>query len=164
MASSGDWPKLFQIERALLGAQLAPWLEGEVEHIGSTAIPGLKAKPILDMLAPVRSVTEARAAVPVLGRLGYEQGSHRPREALWFCKAERGGQRSHQLHLTRPDSDLWRERLAFRDALRGDAGLRGEYEALKQRLAGDAVDIGSYTAGKRCFVSRVLAGAGLALG
>ena len=56
-------------------AALAPWLLGAVEHIGSTAVPGLAAKPILDMLAPVADLKVARAAVPVLADLGYRHGN-----------------------------------------------------------------------------------------
>lgn len=162
-APSGDWPRQFHAERALLIVHLAPWLAGEVEHIGSTAVPGLTAKPILDMLAAVLSLDEAAGAVPVLVGLGYEQGTHRPQEALWFCKAGPDGRRSHQLHLTRTDSDLWRERLAFRDALRGSGALREEYEGLKRRLAVQGGALADYTSGKRAFVARVLAGAGIAL-
>ena len=69
------------------------------------------------------------------------------------------------LHLTEPGSDLWCERLAFRDALRADSALAAEYDALKRRLAdthGD--DVNAYTAGKREFVARVLASAGLSPG
>jgi GrpB-like predicted nucleotidyltransferase (UPF0157 family) len=71
---------------------------------------------------------------------------------------------THGLHLTEPDSDLWRERLAFRDALRSDATLRAEYEALKLRLvAEDPNTDGGYTAAKRAFVAHVLAAAGIEL-
>jgi len=52
-------------------ALLAPWICGPVEHVGSTAVPGLRAKPIIDMLAPVRSLTVAQAAVPLLEGAGW---------------------------------------------------------------------------------------------
>jgi GrpB-like predicted nucleotidyltransferase (UPF0157 family) len=69
------------------------------------------------------------------------------------------------VHLTEPESDLWRERLVFRDELRRDPALVAEYEALKLRLAREhADDASAYTAGKRAFVVRVLAGAGVTLG
>ena len=72
---------------------------------------------------------------------------------------------THSLHLTRPGSDLWRERLAFRDALRVDPALVAEYEALKLGLAeAHPADVVAYTTGKRAFVGRVLAGAGVPLG
>jgi GrpB-like predicted nucleotidyltransferase (UPF0157 family) len=161
---SDTWPALFAHEAAGLGDALAPWLIGPLEHIGSTAITGLAAKPILDMLAPVSDLDQARDAVPVLASLGYRHDDHRPHEALWFYKqpGEDYGTRTHQLHLTRPDSALWKERLAFRDALRADPRLLSEYVDLKRGLA-EQEDLAGYTAGKRDFVAQVLKRAGLEL-
>jgi GrpB-like predicted nucleotidyltransferase (UPF0157 family) len=65
------------------------------------------------------------------------------------------------LHLTEPGSSLWRERLAFRDALRADPLVARRYQELKERLAADSGDIAAYTAGKREFVVQVLARAGV---
>lgn len=165
-----DWPERFEAERADLERLLAPWLIGGVHHIGSTAIPGLSAKPIIDMIAGVRDLSEARAAIPVLQggaerTSGYRHAPHRS-DALWFHKprSENLSERMYHLHLTRPDSALWRERLTFRDALRADTGLRDEYQDLKLRLAGaHGEDIKAYTADKRSFVMRVLAMHGVSL-
>lgn len=161
-----QWPVAFAAERARLEDALRPWLAGGVEHIGSTSVPGLAAKPMLDMMAGIADLEQARAAVPVLEALDYEQGSHRPHEALWFGKPAGTTQlsgRTHNLHMTQVGSDLWRERLAFRDALRADAALRDEYAALKLRLAQETDDLGDYTARKRELVARVLADAGIVL-
>ena len=159
-----EWPRRFEDEQALLERVLEPWLEGGVHHVGSTAVSGLAAKPILDMVAGVRDLEEARAAFEPLREHSYEHGLHRPC-AHWFFKppAPSFAERTHQLHLTEPGSDLWRERLAFRDALRADPALEAEYEALKLRLAGERAGGSAYTDGKRPFVARVLAGAGIAL-
>jgi GrpB-like predicted nucleotidyltransferase (UPF0157 family) len=83
---------------------------------------------------------------------------------LWFYKqpGEDYEQRTHQLHLTRVDSALWRERLAFRNALRRDATLLREYESLKQDLS-RRVALADYTNGKRDFVTRVLQAEGIDL-
>lgn len=163
---SQSWPGIFSEEAARLQTVLAPWLVGDLEHIGSTAIPNLAAKPIVDMLAPVAQLDAARRAVPVLADAGYQHADHRPYEALWFYR--QSGQdyatRTHQLHLTRKDSALWRERLAFRDALRREPPLAAEYESLKRALAAGDGDLRYYTAGKREFVERVLEGAGVTLG
>jgi GrpB-like predicted nucleotidyltransferase (UPF0157 family) len=137
---------------------LAPWLDGGIQHIGSTAVPGLAAKPVIDMMAGVRDLEEAREAFEPLAEQGYEYTPHRPRTHR-FAKAQ-----THGLHLTEVDTDLWRERVAFRDALRADPGLAVEYQELKLRLAQEhGSDIGAYTVGKRPFVGRVLADAGIAL-
>jgi GrpB-like predicted nucleotidyltransferase (UPF0157 family) len=137
-----EWPQHFERERALLEQVLAPWLKDGVHHVGSTAVPGLMAKPIIDMIAGVRDLEAARAAFEPLR-----------------------SEVTHGLHLTEPGSDLWRERLAFRDTLRNDGALLGEYAALKLRLArehGD--DDAAYTAGKRVLVGHVLERAGLTFG
>lgn len=152
-----DWPLRFEAERAELERVLAPWLEGAIHHVGSTSVPGLAAKPIVDMVAGVRDLEEARAAFEPLRALGYDYREHRP-EAHLFQKPG-----SHALHLTEPGSDVWRERLAFRDALRADPALVAEYAEWKRRHAAPTPDRGPYTADKRPFVARVLAGAGIAL-
>ncbi len=159
------WPNLFDAERGRLVGLLAPWLVGDVEHVGSTSVPGLSAKPIIDMLAGVRRLNAARQAVPLLEVVGYESGSHRPHEALWLFKPAGvpSFERLFHLHLTEVGSDLWRERLVFRDTLRADPGLTAEYEQLKQRLARERADLREYTDGKRGFVVRVLARAGVSL-
>ena len=163
VAYDPDWPARFEQERALLEAVLAPWLDGGLHHIGSTSVPGLAAKPIVDMMAGVRDLEEARAATTVLERHGYARTPHRPDVAHHFDKRD-GDVTTHGLHLTEPGSALWRERLAFRDALRCDEALAREYEALKLGLAERPdTGLGAYTHGKRAFVARVLAADGVEL-
>ena len=103
---------------------------------------------------------EGTGAFAPLGELDYEYAPHRPR-THHFAKpaADPCGAHTHGLHLTEPGSDLWIERLAFRDALRADPGLAAEYEALKLGLASGAA--AGYTVAKRPFVARVLAAAGI---
>jgi GrpB-like predicted nucleotidyltransferase (UPF0157 family) len=129
-------------------------------------VPGLAAKPILDMIAGVADLRAASAAVPALLALGYLQGEHRPHEALWFAKYAPGepDRATHGLHLTEVGSSLWRERFAFRDALRADPELVREYAALKTRLAAEHTHLPAYTRDKREFVASVLEGAGVRLG
>ena len=142
---------------------LEPWLGGGVHHVGSTAVQGLAAEPIVDMMAGVRDLDEARAAYEPLEAYGYVSTPHRPGSAHHFDKGSPDAR--FGLHLTEPGSDLWRERLAFLDALRADPALAAEYEALKLRLAAEhPEDVAAYTAGKRKLVARVLADAGLRLG
>ena len=155
------WPRRFEEERVLLERALALWLEGGIHHIGSTAIPGIAAKPDIDMMAGVRDLEEARAAFKPLFELGYVETPHRPRTHHFSKPARRPW--THQLHLTEPGSDLWIERLAFRDALRGDPELVAEYQALKLQMVEDERRGGAeYSAvTKRPFVARVLAQAGI---
>lgn len=164
VAYDPDWPVRFARERALLEEVLALWLSGGVHHIGSTSVPGLAAKPIIDIIAGVHNLAEARPAIAVLAERGYVHAPHRP-HAYWLYKSPSSHRHesTHALHLTEPGSDLWRERLAFRDALRRDPALRQEYEVLKLGLARAHDDVASYTADKRDFVARVLATAGITL-
>jgi GrpB-like predicted nucleotidyltransferase (UPF0157 family) len=159
-----DWPYRFDAERALLEEALAPWLAEGIHHVGSTAVPGLAAKPVIDMIAGVRDLEAARAAFEPLRTLGYRNRSHRP-EAHCFHKP--GGsewwEATHHLHLTEPGSDIWGERLAFRDALRADPALAVEYQEWKVKHARGAGDDSPYAGDKRAFVARVLAEAGIAL-
>jgi GrpB-like predicted nucleotidyltransferase (UPF0157 family) len=116
-------------------------------------------------MAGVRDLEEARAAFEPLCEQGYDYAPHRADIAHHFAKPSlRPSELSFGLHLTEPESDLWRERLAFRDALRADPRLAAEYEALKLRLAEDhGRGRMAYTAAKRPFVTRVLANAGIEL-
>jgi GrpB-like predicted nucleotidyltransferase (UPF0157 family) len=158
------WPVSFQRERALLREALAPWLADDVHHVGSTAVPGMSAKPAIDMMAGVRDLQQARAAaVPLLG-LEYHYRPHRP-EAHLFDKPVPGAwsAQTHHLHLTEPGSDLWRERLAFRDALREDPDLVAEYNAWKQAHVRRRAEGDAYDQTKWPFVAQVLAARGIAL-
>jgi GrpB-like predicted nucleotidyltransferase (UPF0157 family) len=156
------WPELFAEERRLLERILGPWLAGGVHHIGSTAVPGLAAKPLIDIIAGVRDLQESRAADERLEQAGYVYTPHRPHEAHHFAKPSASWrERTHNLHLTEVGSALWRERLTFRDALRADPVLAAGYAALKQRLAAQCADGADYASGKRAFVEQVLVSAGV---
>ena len=142
---------------------LRPWLTGPVEHIGSTAIPGLRAKPVIDMLAPVGSLAEARAAVPLLADAGWlfwpddPCGSYR----LWLLRPQPEA-RTHHLQVVEAGHPHARAVLAFWDALRADAGLRREYASLKEQLAEEHRDNrNAYTNAKEGFIQRVLQRAGI---
>jgi GrpB-like predicted nucleotidyltransferase (UPF0157 family) len=160
-----EWPRVFESERLLLERVLAPFLEGGVHHVGSTAVPGLAAKPVIDMMAGVRDLEDARSAFGPLGEHGYGYTPHRPRTHHFSKPAgAESRQLTHALHLTEVGSDLWRERLVFRDALRADSTLASEYQELKLRLAREhGSDTGAYTVAKRPFVAAVLARAGIAI-
>jgi GrpB-like predicted nucleotidyltransferase (UPF0157 family) len=164
VASDPTWPSQFEDERRRLEPALGPWLEGGIHHIGSTSVPGLAAKPIIDMMAGVRELDGARATFGSLEALGYTYRPHRP-EAHRFSRMAHDTPlgATHHLHLTEPGSDLWRERLAFRDALRRDPALRDEYADWKRRHAASDPADGSYTADKRLLVLRVLAEQGISL-
>ena len=155
------WPSKFEAERALLQPVLARWLTGPIEHVGSTAIPGMPAKAVIDLMAGVRSLEDSRPAIRELIGTGYVYFPYRPEIMHWFCRPS-AAFRTHHLHLVPLDSRRWVECLAFRDTIRRDAALAAEYAALKNRLAqGFRFDREAYTDGKGPFIQRVLKKSGL---
>jgi GrpB-like predicted nucleotidyltransferase (UPF0157 family) len=150
------WPAAFEQERALLAEALGPWLAGPPEHIGSTAVPGLAAKPVIDIMAPVHTLAASRPAIEAARELGYVHYPYKPDVMHWFCKPS-AAHRTHHLHLVPLGSPLWRERLAFRDALRADPELRASYQALKLDLAQrHRLVREAYTDAKTPFIEQVL--------
>ena len=157
VSSDVTWPAQFKAERAILEEALDPWLAGRIEHVGSTAISDLVAKPIIDIMAPVRSLEDSVAAIEAVITVGYVYYPYKADIMHWFCKPS-PAYRTHHLHLVPQDSDLWSDRLLFRDELRRCKALASEYAVLKQQLAKEfALDREAYTKAKKPFVDRVLA-------
>jgi GrpB-like predicted nucleotidyltransferase (UPF0157 family) len=151
------WPDEFETEKVRLEPILGPWLAGGIHHVGSTSVPGLAAKPVIDILAEVRSLEESRAAIEPLQELSYWWAPYREEDMNWFCKPS-PERRTHHLHLVVPGSQRLREELAFRDALRAEPETARAYEDLKRRLADEQVhDREAYTVAKTEFVLGVLA-------
>lgn len=150
------WPDMVDVERALLLIAIGQWLTGPVEHIGSTAVPGLSAKPTIDIMAAVESLEASRAALPILETYEYRYAPYRTDVMHWFCKPS-PAVRTHHLHLVPFGSRLWEEQLAFRDYLRAHTEVAQEYGSLKRRLAAEhRFDREAYTDAKAPFVNGVL--------
>lgn len=141
---------------------LDQWLLGPIEHVGSTAIPGIVAKPVIDLMA---QVTDPDAVVGQAGgTLGGMSWRHVPPELdgrpwrRFFAKvAPDGRQRLAHLHLISAGAARWDQQIRFRDALRASRALRAEYAAVKSRLASTyADDRERYTGEKAAFVVRVM--------
>lgn len=156
-----QWPQEFERVRLELLAAFAPQAV-TVEHIGSTAVPGLCAKPVIDVLLGAGSLEVIEAAAPAMLAAGYR--FERRYETLlpqrrYFVRPEGTGPRVH-VHGVCSGSPLARRHLAFRDALRADAALRQRYAALKTALALEhAHDKAAYTDAKAPFILAVLADA-----
>ena len=142
---------------------LAPWLVDGVEHIGSTAVPGLAAKPIVDVMASVADLDVVVAqASGLLAADGWSYVRPELDRRAWrrfFVKPDASGERrSAHLHLVQAGHARWGDQIRFRDALRNDVRLAQAYEDLKRRLAAQSGhDREAYTAGKAAFVAGVLA-------
>jgi GrpB-like predicted nucleotidyltransferase (UPF0157 family) len=149
------WPARFQEEATLLRQALARWIVGPIEHIGSTAVPGLEAKPVIDIMAGVHTLNDSRAAIAAATELSYCYSPYRSELEHFFCKPS-PAHRTHHLHLVPVGSPQWIRPLAFRDYLRAHADAAREYEALKRRLAAThTLDREAYTEAKRAFIDRV---------
>jgi GrpB-like predicted nucleotidyltransferase (UPF0157 family) len=151
-----SWPKHFEAERAWLEQVLAPWLVGSIEHIGSTAIPGLAAKPVIDIMVGVADLPSSRPAIEALRELQYVHWPYQPDAMHWFCKPS-DARRTHHLHLIPYESPHWVERLAFRDYLRSHPNVAAQYASLKRRLAlRHRNDREAYTDAKAPFIEKVI--------
>jgi GrpB-like predicted nucleotidyltransferase (UPF0157 family) len=162
------WPAEYAREEAFLRAQLPADLVLRIAHIGSTAVPGSSAKPIIDVQVEVKDLQRVRSeVVPVLTTHGYECiwrpsiGERAPFYA-WFIKRGQQGARSHHLHMVEPD-DASSDRIRFRDLLRADKEELRRYETLKQALARQHPnDRAAYTRGKAAYIAELLGkGSGL---
>jgi GrpB-like predicted nucleotidyltransferase (UPF0157 family) len=150
------WPALFELERPLLAQALRPWLTGPIEHVGSTAVPGMPAKPVIDIMAAVETLEVSRDASHPLLQLGYQFAPYRVDVMHWFCKPS-FSVRTHHLHLVPFRSPLWNERLRFRDCLRSTPAIANEYATLKHQLAAiHRLDREAYTDAKGPFITRIL--------
>ena len=155
------WPAVYLAEADLLRSILPSELVLTTEHIGSTAVPGLAAKPIIDILIAVPSVKQARdIAVPALEEYGYAFWSDNPRQdRLFFVKGlpPRALHRTHHLHMAEPGSDT-QTPLLFRDYLRTHSQEASRYAALKSDLAAQHQgDREAYTAAKSSYIDQVVA-------
>jgi GrpB-like predicted nucleotidyltransferase (UPF0157 family)/ribosomal protein S18 acetylase RimI-like enzyme len=158
------WPELFQREQAHLHDALPAGLVRRIEHFGSTAVPGLAAKPVVDMLVEVADLELTKEqVVPILEAKGYDyfwrptHGDDGPPFYAWFIRRDpASGRRTHHIHMVEPHFEQW-QALLFRDYLRAHADAAREYEALKRRLA-EAYpnDRLAYTREKTSFVTRII--------
>lgn len=130
----------------------------EIAHIGSTAVPGLPAKPLLDIMVAITSLGERDEVVPLLAGIGYEYRPHDTiPERLFFIAGEPDARRVN-LSLAPVHSPYWRDHLAFRDILRARPEVAAAYARLKAQLAEQYPDDRlAYTAAKGEFVASVLA-------
>lgn len=154
---SPEWPAAFEREadalRSLLGEELVA-----VHHIGSTSVPGLAAKPIIDMLPLVRSVSFLDSFAPVMVDNGYKAWGEYGLPGRRYFTRDAAGHRTHNIHCYQFDDPEAERHLAFCAFLRHHPEHRDEYAALKRDLyARHPADIDAYIAGKNDWIQRVQA-------
>jgi len=158
------WRRLFERERDHLRSCLPDGLVGRIEHFGSTAVPGLAAKPIVDILVEVVDLEETRRRIaPSLEAQGYDyfwrpsSGDGTPPFYAWFIKRDESGVRTHHIHMVEAHFEHW-DRLFFRDYLIRHPEVAREYAELKIRLSKvHARDRVAYTTAKSEFIITVTA-------
>ena len=144
-----EWRKLFKIEESALKEVLNDKFIA-AEHVGSTAIPGMKAKPILDLMLAIPDLENWEWVKEPLAKLGYEfrRDFRKEQGHILFVKGSEEN-RTHYLKITELDSDFWNEHILFRDYLINNPQYRDEYQNLKEKLLD--IHMGSrepYTKGK----------------
>jgi GrpB-like predicted nucleotidyltransferase (UPF0157 family) len=157
-AYSPEWPRRFAAERDLLARVFTPDVF-TIDHVGSTAVPALGAKPIVDILIGAPTLAEIEARIPAIEMLGYRYAPEHEAalpERHYFARPARHP-RLYHVHAVRADSRFHREHLAFRDALRADAALAARYLTLKRALAArHGRDREGYTDAKAAFIRAVV--------
>lgn len=153
------WPESFGVQSARLQATLSGWLSAPIEHIGSTSIPGMPAKPIIDMLGLVADYESFAAALPHLSSIGWvhapEPGDLEQRK--WSNCFPTVQHRTHHLHVVEDASPEWRGWLLFRNYLRTHSAAAERYGDLKRRLAEiDNTDRVRYRASKAPLIEELM--------
>ena len=152
------WPEQFEAERRRVASAVG---EAAIEHIGSTAVPGLPAKPIIDLVVGLEDMASAPACIDTLIAIGYERAAWGDfGERLFLRRLAADGTASHHLSLTARGSTYWVDHLAFRDALRASPELCRRYGALKREQATAHEDIDAYTRAKTSLVREALLSVG----
>ena len=155
-----NWPALFAQERTRIAHALGAFAL-TIEHVGSTAVPGLPSKPIIDLLVGVPSLEEAaQRCIKPLEALSY---IYMPEYAPWipgelFFRKGPPGPWTHHLHMMEPSHPRWEARLVFRDYLRAHGEAARAYAEIKRALAASSQDdIEAYRTGKDAFVEAITA-------
>ncbi len=127
-----EWVQLFRAEKERVQLALGE-LALNIHHIGSTSVPGLSAKPVIDLMVEIPDIEHASACIPPLQALGYAFIDHPENIDRRFFR--KGSPRSYHLHLVQQNSQALQDHLDFREALRTDVALRQRYQLLKEELA-----------------------------
>lgn len=153
------WPKLFEKEKKLILGTIGH-ITVRIEHIGSTSVPGLGAKSIIDILVAINHLCDAKKCIQPLQMIGYEyqprHEAHIP-ERRYFRKGEPPREQHYHLHMVELKSGFWKRHLLFRDYLRAHPEVAQEYQDLKKQLAMEYVlDREGYTEAKTPFIESVV--------
>ncbi|MEO8287786.1 MAG: GrpB family protein [Chloroflexota bacterium] len=151
---NSDWPEKYRKEMADIVQAIGPYI-ATIEHVGSTSVPGLAAKPIIDIGIDLNTYPLPEEAIAAIEALGYEHmGELGIPERHYFRK---GVPRSHQVHSYSPGNVEWEAHILFRDYLRSHPEAARRYEQLKRELAARHTDVNAYAEDKTDFIKETLA-------
>ena len=152
-----QWPVVYKKEKAEILRAIGDKAVS-IEHIGSTAVPGLGAKPIVDIIVAVRHLSDASECIEPLQSIGYEYVPEYETQTPERRYFERTLRKHTALHMVELTSDFWKRHLLFRDYLRRHPEVAREYYELKKQLAtGCGLDRKAYTDAKTPFIRSVIA-------
>lgn len=155
-----EWAGMYQAESIRLQQSCAAHLQ-EIQHIGSTAIPGIAAKPIIDIMLGSHSASDSESCVPIITGLGYDYKGEYGIPGRLFFVGRQGEYSCFHLHLVERSSEFWQTHILFRDFLLAHPDRAQAYEQLKQELSLQYRDNrDAYTAAKHDFIQAVLRDAG----
>ncbi|MFQ6000681.1 MAG: GrpB family protein [Anaerolineae bacterium] len=151
------WPILYEEEKASILGAIGDFIL-DIQHIGSTAVPGLGAKPIIDIMVAIRGLALIEKCIQPLQTIGYEYRGEYGIPGRHFFRKPPGdlGGRTHHLHMVERESDFWERHILFRDSLRAHPEEAQRYYELKKQLAAKFVsDRDAYTDAKTSFIESV---------
>ncbi len=150
-----NWIKKFNEEKELIEKTIDSFITGGVHHVGSTSVPRLSAKPIIDIMVGVESLEKAKPCIESLSKIDYCYYPYKPELMHWFCKPS-PEYRTHHLYLIETSNPEFKARLAFRDYLISHPEKAKEYEELKLKLADEFKDDReAYTQAKTDFIKEI---------
>ena len=150
-----QWPQMFVAEKARLQQVVGQFVE-TIEHVGSTSVPGLAAKPVIDIMIGVKTLQIAdEKCITLIESLGYEY--YQAIESMmptrrYFRKSDANGMRTHQIHLWQLDDSEYERHLVFRDYLRAHPHEAAAYEKIKRDLIDKFDDVNEYADAKSAFI------------
>ncbi|MCI0349056.1 MAG: GrpB family protein [Acidobacteriales bacterium] len=152
------WPGLYEDERARILDAVGP-LIAAIEHVGSTSVPGLAAKSVIDIMVGVSTLADADHCIEPIERLGYRYVPEYEDEIpgrRFFKKLLPDGMHTHHIHVVKISSPFWDDHLLFRDYLRAHPDTAWEYECVKRALAPHFSSGNDYANAKTNYITEVL--------
>jgi GrpB-like predicted nucleotidyltransferase (UPF0157 family) len=151
-----DWPRRYEIEAGRLRAALGAGVVA-VEHVGSTAVPGLAAKPVIDISVGLRRAGLSEDDIAAMEGLGYEYLGENGLPGRLFFRKNESGKRTHHVHAVAHGGEHWHRHRSFRDYLLAHPEEAERYAAEKRRLAAEVFTFGDYWERKQPYADALFA-------